>query len=250
MSRDPRADAAAIEELARAWSAADAAELAASAPAGDAERIWRAAAGEASGDEVRRVVLEAATEPATALALRLARELGAGAEADAAALEAAAPPPSTRPLWRLWPAAAAVAVVLAAVVGLRWLAPGPTPPPAWRTGETAAALIDPGEEGAVKSRRAFTLRWRADLLPEARYTVRVTTSDLTPVHEAVDLEVPEATVPESALAAFPAGTTLYWQVEARTPDGRLFTSRTVRVVLAEEPREPGEDPRAREGGTR
>jgi len=250
VSRDPRADAGKLEELARAWTAADAAELAASAPAGDAEKVWQVAAGEASGEEVRRVALEAANDPATALALRLARELGAGAEADAAALAAAGPAPAARPSWRFWPAAAAVVMVLAAVVGLRWLAPGPTPEPAWRTGEAAAPLIDASEEGARKPRRDFTLRWRGDLLPGARYTVRVTTSDLTPVHEADDLEVPETTVPESALAALAAGTTLYWQVEARMPDGRLLTSRTVSVVLVDEPRGPGESPRAREGGTR
>src|SRR5690606_37978838 len=147
-------------------------------------------------------------------------------------------------------AVAAVAMIVVAVVGLRWLAPPTTPEPAWRAGETTADLIAPGEEGARKSRSDFTLRWRADRLPEARYTVRVTTSDLTPVHEASDLEVAETTVPESALAALPDGTTLFWQIEARTPDGRLLTSPAVRVVLGDEFGGPGGEPRAREGGTK
>lgn len=250
MSWRSRPDDGKIEEIARAWAAADAAELGAAAPAGDAEGIWRAAAGEATAEQVRRLALEAAAEPATALALRLARELGAGAELDEVALEAVAPVPAARPAWRLWPAAAAVAAVLAAVVGLRWLVPLPVPEPTWRAGETAGSLVEASEEGARKSRRDFTLRWRADVVPGARYTVRVTTGDLTPIHEAVDLGVAEATVPESALAALPAGTTLYWQVEARTPDGRLLTSPAVRVVLVDQPRGPGEEPRASEGGTR
>jgi hypothetical protein len=240
-----------LEAIARAWCSADAAEAAEGAAGADGDRIWRAAAGEASAEEVRRVALEAATEPATALAWRLARELGAGAEADEAVRRvAAAEPAFRRSPWRLWPVVAAIAAVVVAVVGLRWLAPPPGPPPAWRTGEPGHALIEAGEEGATKPRGSFTLRWRADVAPGARYTVRVTTSDLTPVFEAADLLEATATVPESALAVLPDGATLYWQVEARTPDGRVLTSSTTSAVVSGEPRGPGEDPRAREGGTR
>lgn len=250
MTRDRDDSAEYLEQVARAWRAADAAELGDSPPAAEAERIWSAAAGEASGDEIRQLAIQAATAPATALALRLARELGAGEELDAPAIVTPAPAPSMLAGWRLWPAAAALAAVLVAVVGLRYVAPAFAPEPIWRAADPERPLVDPSQDGAHKSRRQFYLRWDPEVAPGARYTARVTTSDLTPVFEASDLSSPETSVPESALAAFPEGTTLYWQVEARTPDGRLLVSPAIRVVLSDEPRSPGGDLPESERGTR
>jgi hypothetical protein len=250
-----------IDDLARAWAEADAADASDASDAADAsdasdasntdegvpgpERIWNAAAGTASAEEIRELALQAATDPRVAIAWRLARELGAGSEELDPALAPQAQidrsPPAglarggiRRGIWRPWPVAAALAAALLVVVGLRFLAPvGPSPEPGWREGETSELLVPEGGDGAVRPRADFALRWRGVVEPSTRYTLRITTGDLRLVYEAFDLESPEATVPEEALAPWPAGTTLYWQVEARMPDGRRVSSPSVRVVLAD-----------------
>jgi hypothetical protein len=232
-----------IDDLARAWAEADAADTADAVA--EPDRIWNAAAGTASAEEIRELALQAATDPRVAIAWRLARELGAGSEELDPALAPQAQidrsPPAGRArggigrgIWRPWPVAAALAAALLVVVGLRFLAPvGPSPEPGWREGETSELLVLEGGDGAVRPRADFALRWRGAVEPSTRYTLRITTGDLRLVYEAFDLESPEATVPEEALAPWPAGTTLYWQVEARMPDGRRVSSPSVRVVLAD-----------------
>jgi hypothetical protein len=95
-----------------------------------------------------------------------------------------------------------------------------------------SALSATVADGASLPRDAFRLVWVP--LPDAgvRYTVRVTTEDLRQVAEVRRLETPSYQVPESALAAFPAGTRLLWQVEARDPDGRTVASPTYEVEIA------------------
>lgn len=254
MSRDDGREPAELDGLARAWTAADAAdafqaELDISKRSADPERIWRAAAGESSTEEVRALAREATTDPGVSLAWRLARELAAAEEAERAPV-AAAPIDrslSARRLWRPWPVAAALAAAVLVVVGLRLLAPlGPAP--VWRDGDTigggggvggvgaSATLVPEGEDGALLPRGAFVLRWREPGThrdPSTLYTVRITTADLGLVYEDSHLESPHATVPETALAPWPAGTTFYWQVEARSPDGGRISSPAVRVVLAD-----------------
>jgi hypothetical protein len=246
VSRDDAPEPAEIDVLARAWTAADAADafdagLDASSAAADPERIWRAAAGESSAEEIRALAREASKDPGVSLAWRLARELGAGAEAVDAPRGTEASVTSIdrsrlgRRLWRPWPIAAAIAAAVLVVVGLRLLGPF-GPEPVWRGGDPSAGsqtIVPASEDGALRPRSAFTLHWLGAGEPATRYTVRVTTSDLELLYEALDLESLHATVPEAALAPWPAGTTFYWQVEARSPDGRRTSSPAVRVVLAD-----------------
>lgn len=237
MNRDPR-DPAGIDELSRAWAEADAVDAADEAEAAaDPERIWRVATGESSDGEVRALALAAATDSRISLAWRLARELGAGDEATKAARATPARPEALRPargIWRAWPIAAALAATVLVAVGLRLLEPDRREPDSiWRDGAAGDSLVSASEDGARRPRGAFVLRWRGGDEASTRYTVRVTTDDLELVYEVSDLGASQVTVPEAALAAWPAGTTLYWQVEARGPDGRLRTSPAVRVVLAD-----------------
>lgn len=243
MNRDPR-DPAGIDELSRAWAEADAIDFAneAEAAAADPERIWRVAAGESSDGEVEALALAAATDSRISLAWRLARELGAGDDATESERATRARPGTPRPArgaWRAWPIAAALAATVLVAIGIELLRPDRRAPDSiWRDGAADASLVSPSEDGARRPRGAFVLRWRGGDEPSTRYTVRVTTDDLGLVYEVSDLAASQVTVPEAALSAWPAGTTLYWQVEARGPDGRLRASPAVRVVIADrEPRE-------------
>jgi hypothetical protein len=237
-----------LDDLARAWASADALDVVDAdlvpaeidGGADDPEPIWRAAAGESSPEEIQLLAQQAATDPRLALAWRLARELGAGSGEAGHALAGVAAVDRSLPArrgWRAWHVAATLAAALLLVAGLLLLVPaGPAPEPAWRNGESSARLLPEVEDGAFRPRAAFVLRWReagAPHDPATRFSVRLTTADLRLVYEDSDFASPQATVPEEALAAWPARTTFYWQVEARLPDGRRITSPAVRIVLAD-----------------
>ncbi|MEP7011801.1 MAG: hypothetical protein ABJC13_15875 [Acidobacteriota bacterium] len=242
-----------IERLRRAFATYD--DSLSSSPSNtegeeiDAERIYLAAAGELPEEERRAVIDQVATSAAAAEIWRLAVELqraeAKGAQEDEeAAFEAqeideqpsgevipfrvAAPAPrrffARRTLL-------AIAAVLAATIGFSVWTRMHAPPPGLRGGNSAlSATIS---DGASLPRSAFRLVWVP--LPDAEvrcYTVRVTTADLGPVAEGRHLEKPSYQVPESALAAFPAGTRLLWQVEGRTADGRTVASPAYEVAIS------------------
>jgi hypothetical protein len=237
-----------LDDLARAWAAADALDVVDAdlvpaeidGGAEDPERIWSAAAGESSPEEMQALAQQAASDPRLALAWRLARELGAGSgEADrvragVGAVDRSLP---VRRGWRVWQVAATLAAALLLVAGLLLLVPpGPAPEPAWRNGDSSARLLPEIEDGASRPRAAFVLQWREAGTPRdpaTRFSVRLTTADLRVVYEDSDFATPRATVPEEALAAWPARTTFYWQAEARLPDGRRISSPAMRIVLAD-----------------
>ncbi len=242
-----------IERLRRAFATYDD-SLSPSAPSDiegeeiDAERIYLAAAGELPEDERRAVIDQVATSAAAAEVWRLAVELqraeAKGAQEDEeAAFEAdeideqpsaevipfrvAAPAPR-----RFFPRRTllAIAAVLAATIGFSVWTRMHTPPPGLRGGNSALSATIP--DGAVLPRGAFRLVWVPLPDAEVRYTVRVTTEDLRPVAEGRHLEKPSYQVPESTLAALPAGTRLLWQVEGRTADGRTVASPAYEVEIA------------------
>ncbi|HXU46499.1 MAG TPA: hypothetical protein VN783_13310 [Thermoanaerobaculia bacterium] len=239
MSESEFGSAHEIERLRRAFalplddSLPDGAE-----PELDAERIYRAAAGELPVEERHEIVDRIARDPHAAEAWRLAVELqGALAERaretgpGAAVLPFAAPAAKVLPrrgLARVW---GALAAVLAVALGIGvWNRMHPEAS-TMRGGETllAAQVAD----GARLARSDFRLAWAPLADPGVRYTVRVTTADLRRVAEARGLEAPSYRVPASALAGFPAGTRLLWLVEARTGDGRTVASPTSTVELAD-----------------
>jgi hypothetical protein len=230
---DERREGANLDDLARSWAEADLAEADLEALSEEStERILRAAAGEASAAEIEALARAAATDPATSFAWRLAR--GLRDEPRATALAAVPAPATAAPgrSWRPGRIAAALAAALLVALGLGIFLPD-RPDPGWRAGGPDLELVPSGEDGARRPRAALLLRWQQLPDPATRYAVRVTTGDLELVFQAEDLVAKEITVPESALVPYPAGTILYWQVEARGPDGTLQTSPAVRIVLAD-----------------
>lgn len=233
MSRRP-ADRSTVDALRRAWAQADSEEPAgpAGSEAPDADRIWRAVAGELPAAEVRALADEAARDAEVAQAWRLARELHAASAAGEAGGRVLRFPRLTAPL--RW----AVAATLALGLGLGlWLRSAPEEP-LMRGGEAEPALAPRVPEGASLPRGAFVLRWTAMPAPEARYTLRLTTARLELVAEVRDLATAEYRLPAEALAGLPAGSTLFWQVDARLPDGRVVSSPAYAVVLREGASDP------------
>ena len=181
----------------------------------DVERVWRAVAGEVSGEERRAVVLKVAEDPSWALAWRLAHELAE------ASREGARP----RVARRSWPApfrygALAASLLVATGVGL-WMREAP--PPEYRDGdsERIESLVP---ESVSLPRTKAVLRWRS--APGAAYTVRITSEDLARVHTSSGLKESQYQVPDEFLAPFPAGAKLLWQVEARFTDGSVVRGET------------------------
>jgi hypothetical protein len=177
------------------------------------EELWSAVRGELPARRAAGVLGHAAACARCGEALRLAREIAAGAPPDAAPLRA-----GPAPLRLRWPvfALAAAAGLLVAVPLLR--SPGPPPAPAALRGQGSAELVPLLPEGAIPRRRAL-LRW-SPAGEGARYTVTVATRDLTPLFTASNLAATELLVPEEALSAVPPGGEILWTVEARLADGR------------------------------
>jgi hypothetical protein len=176
----------------------------------DAGRIFDAVHGRLSVEERRAVVDELLANPAAAEAWRLARELSP----ETAAAEA----PQRE--WSKWLAIAAV-VVLAVGAGWRFL--GTSPEPVYRGSETrtiASALA----ADALLPRARPVLRWTA--VEGGRYRVRVLTPELELLEESQESTAVEHAVSAASLSRVPPGGRIFWQVEARVPDGGAIVSPT------------------------
>jgi len=164
--------------------------------------------------ELRRGVQQAAPEPPPGDLERLMEEVGA---------ERRGPPRSGIRFWGPL-ATGLIAATMVAAVGLSvWWGWSPQKPRvAQRAGNETEVLrsrIDPEE---ALPQQAFVLSWEAEPpWRDARFSVTVTTEDLTPVAAAHGLEETSYEVPAEALAALPAGARLLWRVEAVRPDGTL-----------------------------
>ena len=190
------------------------------ATAPDADRIWRAAAGELPPEAFRETLDAALASPEAARdwALAVAIREAAGRAVDTGAVER--PARFLRP-GRLLLAAA----VLLAAVALPILLRTPRPAgPVFRGGE-AAPGASAVAESATLPRDRFRLAWRPG--PEGTtYDLLVADADLRPVFEAAGLARPEAIVPETALTDLPDGATVLWQVTVHLPGGALRRSAT------------------------
>ena len=125
------------------------------------------------------------------------------------------------PHWRPLAAAVMAATVVAAVGLGVWRPWSPeAPPPGQRAGDEARVLRSRVEAESALPREAFVLSWEAEPpWRDARFSVVVTTEDLTPVAEVHGLEETSHRVPAEALADLPSGARLFWRVEAVRPDG-------------------------------
>jgi hypothetical protein len=232
-----------LDALRRAWALADDDDAAGSPGSADSEtagarsgvatdRVWRAAAGELSPEEVAELADAAARDPELARSWRLARELQSGA-----AVEVSGSKVLPFPV-RAAPARWAVAAILVAGIGLafvvgfeRGLFRGPDTSAVRGAGSEGSTIGALTPEGARLSRADFRLRWTPLAAERCRYDIRVSTADLELVAEAEALAAAEYRLPTEALARLPAGARLFWQVDARCPDGRVETSPAFAVVL-------------------
>ncbi|MFP2933952.1 hypothetical protein ACLESO_54285, partial [Pyxidicoccus sp. 3LG] len=87
------------------------------------------------------------------------------------------------------------------------------------------AVVSQVPESAPLPRERCILRWSGG--PEGtRWSLQLSSEDLSLVHRADSLTRGEYQVPAEVLAKLPAGTKLLWQVEARLPDGQIRRSAT------------------------
>ena len=130
---------------------------------------------------------------------------------------------SRRPVWlSAFAAAAAIILILTLPIARRWIGPREAEPLRGSSTEPLRSLVP---EAMSQPRDRVILRW-SPLAPSARYSVRVTTEDLTPVAFASDLVSNEYAVPKEALATVPPNSRLFWQVSASLPDNRSIASAT------------------------
>ncbi len=214
-----------LERLRAAFAFPDAAPNPATCPAPEA--IWNAVRGELPPRELREVVEHTAACAACAEDWRLAVEV----EKQSTATRTEAPAPVAGNVirgrfgpWRTWTAAAALAAGLLIAVGVYRTGGFAPQEPTYREAPGAAvhSLL---AEGQALPRQGAVLRW-SPLAGAASYDVRISTDDLTLVDTAQGQTGTEYRIPESALAALPAGTKLLWQVEAVFSDGTHQSSPT------------------------
>jgi hypothetical protein len=234
---DDKPDDATVERLRAAFRAGESGEEAGEPV--DADRVWRAVSGESTPEERREVVARVAADPAWASAWRLAHELNRSASdataraerepaRDSRARHDAERPRASRHRFHfawsrpVWGALATAALVLV-VVGVS-LRQGPDDLPRMRGGETVA-IASGVPEDAPLPREHCVLRWSGG--PEGtRYSLQLSSDDLSVVHREESLARNEYPVPAEVLAKLPSGTKLLWQVEARLPDGQVRRSAT------------------------
>jgi hypothetical protein len=242
---DDTPDAAAVERLRAAFRSGDAPEQ--DGEPVDPDRIWRAVTGESSPEERREVIARVAADPAWATAWRLAHALSQAAAAAPQEAPASVTSPAdlrarrdtegsrsrgrrfhfawSRPVWGAVATAALVLIVVGVSVqqaGVPGQEGGDTP--TLRGGDTLA-VVSRLPEDAPLPRADCVLRWSE--APEGtRWSLQLSSEDLSLVHRADSLTKSEYRVPAEVLAAVPPGTKLLWQVEARLPDGQVRRSAT------------------------
>ena len=208
-----------VEKLRAAWAA-----LPPSAPGPDCappDAIWEAVAGKRPEHEVRALLSHNLGCADCSALWRLARELGSAGREGAAVAPAEVVPlrRAGPPRWLVGAGGLAAAAVLALLLLPR---PGHRETtPVVRGSEDAVLAPDPAAR--TLDRMHPVLRWTG--APDgSRYTVVVSTGDLTVLYRKSGLASPEVEIPAESLAAVPAGGEVVWRVEAIAPGGRRISS--------------------------
>jgi hypothetical protein len=206
-----------VDALRAAWAATPATAPGPDCAAPDA--IWEAARGDRPETEVRAMLAHSLGCADCSALWRLARELLA-VEAEAGGPAPVIPLARFRPArWLVGAGALAAAAVLAFVLLPR---PG--------TQETSLivrggneSMLRPAPDAVLLARNHPVLRWTGAPYG-SRYSVVVSTRDLTVLYRKSGLTAPELEIPAEALSGVPAGADLVWRVEAIAPGGRRLSS--------------------------
>ena len=195
--------------------------------------LWDGLRGELPPNELRTVVDHTAACAACAEAWRIGLELEGEVAAEESAPAAARSVGQERRATAAWWRYAAVAAMVAGVIGVSQIGDWTNRNEPTRFRDAARmGIVSLVPEGTQLAPDAFVLRWDLQIADEvARYEVQVMTEDLRPVSTARDLEVPSYQVPESDLAPFAPGVGMLWQVEAVLADGGRLASETFGVRL-------------------
>jgi hypothetical protein len=206
-----------LETLRAAWAARAPSSPGPGCPAPDA--IWEAVAGDRPEAEVR-AMLEHSLQCADCSALwRLARELHGAAGSLRPTAQGDVVPFRSRST--RWIAVAGLAAAAALTFVLLPRTGRNVPAPVVRGTDGTVLLADPATR---KLDRAHpVLRWSG--APEgSRYTVVVSTRDLTVLYSRSGVAQSELALPPEALSAIPPGGEVVWRVEAIAPGGRHTSS--------------------------
>lgn len=185
-----------------------------------AEAIWDAVSGSRPESDVQAMLAHSLECPDCSALWRLARELhgAAGESAPAGAevvpLRRARPPRWVAVVGTLAAAAAVALILLPRNAGHR-------PESVARGTEETTLRADPAT--AALDRSHPVLRWSG--APEgSRYTVVVSTRDLTVLYRRSGVVGTELEMPPETLAGVPAGADVVWRVEAIAPGGQRTSS--------------------------
>ena len=209
-----------LEKLRAAWAVRPP-----SAPGPDCsppDAIWDAVAGNRAEDEVRAMLTHALGCADCSALWRLARELGSAGQ-DEAAIRPAEVLPLARRARQQWLVGAGALAAAAVLVLLLVPRSGPRETtPVLRGADDAGLRADPAS--ATLDRSHPVLRWSG--APDgSRYSVVVSTRNLTVLYRKSGLAKPELEIPVDALSAVRAGGDIVWRVEAIAPGGQRLTSR-------------------------
>ncbi len=185
------------------------------------DHLWRAAAGDLSGNEARTIVAHTSVCVSCSREWRLAKELGA--RPIDVPQETSETIGGAAGFWqimnlRLVPAIAGVGfVVVVAILGLQYW-PRATEP-GFR-GASDSQIVSSVPDDVALDRDDCLFRWTVEGPAAAvRFDLRIATGDLTEVLSVRGLGSPEFRVPSESLSSVPSGGILYWTVDAYLEDG-------------------------------
>jgi hypothetical protein len=207
-----------LDTLRAAWAARSPTSPGPDCP--PAEAIWEAVAGGRPESEARTMLAHSIQCPDCSALWRLARDLhvSAGDVAPAAVAEVV-PLQRRRPV--RWVAAVGALAAAAALVLVLLPRESLAPDPVVRGTEATVLRADPAT--STLDRRHPVLRWTG--APEgSRYTVVVSTRDLTVLYRRSGVVANELELPPDALSGVAPGGEIFWRIEAIAPGGRRAAS--------------------------
>jgi len=208
-----------LETLRVAWAARTPTSPGPECPA--AEAIWEAVAGARPESEARSMLAHSIQCPDCSALWRLARELHVSAGDVAPSGVAEVVPLQRRQTVRWVAATGALAAAAALALVLVPRGAGRAPEPVVRGTEGVVLRADPAT--GTLDRTHPVLRWRG--APEgSRYTVVVSTRDLTVLYRRSGVVANELELPPDALSAVAPGGEIVWRIEAIAPGGRRVAS--------------------------